>query len=108
MAFASALLTNGIEVKKAPIGFSWTTLFFGGIPGLFRQDWIWGIVMILLCAITYGFAAIIAAFFYNKVYIKELIKQGYKFQVIAGTDEAYLKTYLGYVDLPKTTNFATN
>ena len=47
MAYATIYLTNGIEIKKAPVGFSWTTFFFGGWPAIFRQDWLWGVLGII-------------------------------------------------------------
>ena len=47
MAYTTVLLTNGVEVKKAPIGFSWTVFCFGGWPPLFRQDWLWGVGLLI-------------------------------------------------------------
>ena len=101
MAHATIYLTNGVELKKAPVGFSWTTFFFGGWPALFRQDWIWGIGGILANIVLYGCAGIVCAFFYNKVYIKSLVDKGYKIKDMPGVTEDYLKGYLGYLELPK-------
>lgn len=38
---------KGIEYKKAPLGFSWTTLFFGGLPHLYRKEFGMAILLIL-------------------------------------------------------------
>lgn len=101
MAYAKINLTNGVEVKTAPVGFSWTMFFFGGWPCLFRQDWVWGICMILACVLTYGLAGIVGAFFYNKVYIKNLINKGYKVRSLPpNLTEEGMKNYLGYIELP--------
>lgn len=100
MARATVYLTNGIEIKKAPVGFSWTTLFFGGIPALLRQDWIWGIGLVIASMFTWGIAAIVGAFIYNKVYIKSLVNKGYTIQPSSEVSDDYLKNYLGYIKLP--------
>jgi hypothetical protein len=93
-------MTNGFEVKKAPVGFSWTTAFFGGIPALFRQDWLWGIGLILASAVTYGLAGVVMGFIYNKLYIKALFAKGYRVDNLGGMSENALKLHLGYVELP--------
>lgn len=100
MAHATIYLTNGVEVKKAPVGFSWTVLLFGGWPPLFRQDWLWGIVLLIACIFTWGIAGIVCSFFYNKVYIKSLIDKGYTINPSSEVSDDYLKNYLGYVKLP--------
>lgn len=66
-------------IKKGFYGFSWTTLFFGGFPGLFRGDVITGLLVIIACILTGPIAAIIWAFFYNKYYTLKLIERGYRF-----------------------------
>jgi len=100
MAYAKMMVSNGIEVKKVPLGFSWTMFFFGGFPPLFRGDWMWGIGMLVACALTSGFAGIIGAFFYNKMYAKSLFEKGYKVtELPAGYTEDHVKNYLGYAKL---------
>lgn len=73
------------SVKRAPVGFSWTTAIFGIWPALFRGDFKWfgiqiGIGM-LVGVLTLGSGTfvsfIIFGFIYNKLYIKELVKSGY-------------------------------
>lgn len=74
-------------VKKGYVGFSWTTLFFGLFPALFRADFatfIGGFVIwIILAVFSYGILAIIAsivwAFVYNSYYTKKLLERGYEF-----------------------------
>lgn len=100
MAFTTIYLTNGVEIKKAPVGYSWTVLFWGGIPALFRQDWVWGIGLVAAGIFTGGLAGIICSFFYNKVYIKSLVDKGYIITDSPGVSEEYLKNYLGYMTLP--------
>jgi hypothetical protein len=105
MAFAKVTMTNGIEIKQVPLGFSWTTFFWGGWPAIFRQDWLWGILLILGCIFTYGVAGIVCSFFYNKNYAKRLFEQGYHLQtpLPAGVSEEQIRVYLNYVKLPERT-----
>jgi hypothetical protein len=35
-------------IKKAPVGISYTTLFFGGFPALFRGDLMWFLIQVLI------------------------------------------------------------
>ena len=71
------LLTRDGVIKEAPTGFSWTTLFFGFFPALIRGDLKWGLIILIAAAVT-GISWLIFPFFYNKLYIKELLKKGYK------------------------------
>lgn len=66
-------------IKKGFYGFSWTTFWFGGIPAFFRGDIITGAIVIVLSIVTFGFAGILWAVFYNKYYTTKLIERGYKF-----------------------------
>ena len=84
---------NSGEFRKAPVGFSFTVLFFGFIPPLFRSDWKGSGLILFSCfglafiffvlgidtRLTFGgfWANLIFAFFYNKLYIKNLVKKGF-------------------------------
>ncbi|EMR6007923.1 hypothetical protein WJW27_004717 [Escherichia coli] len=78
--------------KDGFYGFSWTTLFFGPFPALFRGDFITFIgafvIYFILNAVSFWIVGTIAmvvwAFIYNKYYTVNLIKNGYKFN---GTHE---------------------
>lgn len=63
--------------KEIKVGFSWTTLFFGCFPALFRGDWKWAIIMFLLAWLTGGLSWLVFPFFYNRLYIKDLLSKGY-------------------------------
>ena len=101
MAYGTVVLTNGVEIKNAPVGFSWTVLFFGGWTCLFRQDWMWGILLIMASLLTWGLAGIVCSFFYNKVYIMNLIQRGFKVQALVGTTDEGLAIYLRLVKIPR-------
>src|ERR1043165_4089248 len=74
-------------VKDGFYGFSWTTLFFGFWPALFRGDFITFIgglvIIVILALLTFGIGAFIAmlvwAFAYNKYYTRKLLEKGYAF-----------------------------
>jgi hypothetical protein len=100
MAYTKAMLSNGVEVKTAPIGFSWTTLLFGFWPAVFRFDWLWAAILFVACLLTYGIAGIIFAFFYNKIYVCRLLDKGYTFTSLGGLTEEAMKAYTGRVSIP--------
>ncbi|MGQ2286611.1 DUF2628 domain-containing protein [Leuconostoc suionicum] len=76
-------ITNNF--KQVKVGFSWTVFFFGFFPALFRGDWKWLSIILLvdiaLAIFTFGIGSgifgIIMAFFYNKLYITDLLASGY-------------------------------
>ena len=90
---------NSGAIKVAPIGFSWTTLFFSGIPALMRGHIGMGIVIIILAMVTGGLSNIVYGFIYNKMYIKHLIAEGAKMSSATLSDDA-LKATLG-MEVPK-------
>ena len=94
--------------KSGYYEFSWTTLFFGFLPALFRADWltflggiiIWSILATLTFGIG-GFVAYLAwAFMYNRYYTRSLIERGYR---LADTDSVNeeAKRRLGTATLPR-------
>ena len=66
-------------VQKGFFGFSWTTLFFGGWPAIFRGDILVGVLLIILQLCTFGLASLVWAFLYNKSYTRKLLERGYQF-----------------------------
>lgn len=70
--------------KKAPQGFSWTTLLFGLFVPLLRGDWKFvglGLLAILVGIVTAGIVIliywIVVAFKYNEWYATALRERGY-------------------------------
>ncbi|WP_211226104.1 SHOCT domain-containing protein [Psychrilyobacter atlanticus] len=70
------LVKNG-GTKEIPTGFSWTTFFFAFLPALIRGDIKWGLVMLVGSVFTSGISSLVFPFIYNKLYIKNLIENGY-------------------------------
>ena len=65
-------------IKECKVGFSWTTLFFGFFVALFRGDLKWSAAQLVCSLITWNISSIIFGFIYNKIYINELLKSGFK------------------------------
>ena len=80
MAYTFVLLSNKLtgQIREAPIGFSWTTLFFGALVPLFREDWKWAVLQFIIALITGGLSWLIFPFCYNNLYINDLVKNGFK------------------------------
>lgn len=89
-------------LKDGFYGFSWTTLFFGFFPALFRGDFITFIggfaVTVIIGVLTVGIGAFFVglawAFMYNKYYTRKLLERGY---ILAGSegDNALAASALG-------------
>lgn len=85
-------------LKRAPIGFSWTTLFWQCLPALFRGDFKGFIIQLLLD----GFLlvpVVIFPFIYNKLYIEKLLEKGFKVKDVEGESFENAKKRLG-INLP--------
>lgn len=76
MAQVIMLEKNNI-LKKAFVGFSWTTFFFGFLVPLIRGDIKWTIIMLILGILSFGLAQFILCFLYNKFYTTALLERGY-------------------------------
>jgi hypothetical protein len=69
-------------IKRAPVGFSWTTLFFPGFPALFRGDVKGFIIQFILAWLI--FPIFIFPFIYNKLYIQKRLSRGFKVTSTSG------------------------
>jgi hypothetical protein len=101
VAFGTAIMENPLtgQVRSAPIGFSWTTFFFGPFPALFRSDYKWAIIILILALITFGVSNLAFIFMYNKLYFKELIANGFKVKSIINSNADQLRAKL-QMDIP--------
>jgi hypothetical protein len=104
MSFTTITMTNGVETKKVPLGYSWTTCIFSGFPALLRKDYGRGVAFCFFSAI-FLFTGFLCAFLYNKEYANDLLKQGFKVNGVPFgiTDEQIMK-YLGIKTLPRITS----
>lgn len=76
---------NG-KIKSSPLGFSWTTFFFGSLAPLFRGDWLgsFGVFCVLsvssytISPITSLVIQVVVAVFYNYIYVSRLLSKGYE------------------------------
>ena len=66
MAIAVQLINRSTQARKLGLqGFSWTTLFWGPFPALFRGHFLAALVILVAACFTAGLSSIIFAFFYN-------------------------------------------
>lgn len=72
------ILKNHVgQLKQIKVGFSWTMFFFGCFVPICRGDWKYAIISLLAALITGGISWLVFPFFYNKVYINDLIGSGW-------------------------------
>ncbi|WP_019583800.1 hypothetical protein [Thioalkalivibrio sp. ALE16] len=67
-----------LDLRTVPVGFSWTTLFFGFFPAFFRRDWKWGWLMFALYILSWGMSGAIFMFLYNRIHLDGLLSRGYR------------------------------
>lgn len=83
-AYYIDLVNSNGKIKSCKIGYSWTNLFFMFFTPLFRCDFKNCFIQFLIYFILSKISSIILTIawliipaFYNKIYIKELLKKGY-------------------------------
>lgn len=73
------LINKNKLLKECPVGFSWTTFFFGPFVPLTRGDLKWFVIMLIFAITIIGWVAMfVFCFKYNKLYIKDCLEKGYK------------------------------
>lgn len=73
------------QYRTVKLGFSWTTLFFGGFVPLIRGDFLWAIIMFLFGVsgwlTPFGGGTflihLIFGIFYNRIYLNKQLKSGW-------------------------------
>jgi hypothetical protein len=80
MAFTTLIMENQYtkETKKAPVGVSWTSLFFSFWVPLFRGHISAMFLWLILFMCSGGLLIIVQGLVYNKSYLKFLINNGYQ------------------------------
>lgn len=81
--------------KTAYVGFELGILFFGPLYPLFRGDFKWFFIMCAVDLFTLGLGFLIFPFIYNKIYLKELLKKGYRVSEIQGSNLEEMSKRLG-------------
>jgi len=92
------------RIREAPMGASWTCMFFAFFVPLVRQHYTGFIVWLILIVISLGSAVLLMMIFYNTHYLRYLTnKKGYK---IVGSEADIIFTHLrplvGPVTSPQT------
>ena len=82
-------------MKKAYAGFELGILFFGPLYPLFRGDFKWFFIMLIVDILTCGIGVLIFPFLYNNIHFKKLLMQGYKISEIHGSNLAEMSKRLG-------------
>lgn len=79
MAFTKLIMKNKNtnDIRNAPVGFSWTVLFFSFLVPLFRKHYSAVVLWLVFSVLTFGIALLFFPFQYNKEYIRHLVKKGY-------------------------------
>jgi hypothetical protein len=85
--------------RRAPVGFSWTTLFFGPFPLLFRGELAWFLISLGLTVLTLHTSNLVLSFLLNRLYIQDLLKRGFKARSVLHGSSDEVEKELG-LELP--------
>lgn len=77
--FVNLVNNFGGGYKTAKIGFSWTTFIWGSLAPLFRGDFFWFFILIILDFASFGILSrIIFCWIYNDIYLRKQLRNGYR------------------------------
>lgn len=65
-------------IKQADIGFSWRLLQFGALLPMYHGLWKIGILALTGQTLTFGVSNVVLAVWYNKLYIRALLADGFQ------------------------------
>ena len=69
--------TGGFITAK--VGFSWTTFFWGSLAPLFRGDFFWFFILLLIDFASFGIITrVVFCWIYNGIYLRKQIRNGYR------------------------------
>lgn len=72
-------MENGAGLaRNVKVGFSWTSLFFGGLPFFFRGMPVHGAIWLVLSLVTCGLSNIPLMFLINKMTAHYYLERGYR------------------------------
>lgn len=84
------------QQRNAPMGYSWTTLFCGPFPLLVRREFVWFLVSLGLTVLSLNLSNVVLSFFINRLYIRDLISQGFKARAVQHGDVDDAAKELGF------------
>ena len=68
--------------------------FFCFFPPLFRGDWKYAFITLAIAFVTSYIGIIVLCFMYNKLYIKDCIRDGYRAKYIRGRHNSFDVAFL--------------
>lgn len=81
---------NGLT-RTQKIGFSWTILFFGFVPLLFRGEFWQALLLFISTMLTSGLAQVVYAFFGNRYTGRRLTAEGWHMSGFRTDDAQYAR-----------------
>lgn len=66
------------ETRSAPVGICWPMAVLGPFPALYRRDWRHFLPLLAASAISLGATSWIVMLSYNQLYLRRLLKSGYR------------------------------
>lgn len=92
------------KTRRAPVGYSWTVLFFGPLVFLSRKEWALFGVTLVLTILTLHLSNVLLSFKVNRMYVQMLINLGYRVSNLQRGTEEQVSEELG-ITLPSLSSF---
>lgn len=99
------------QTRAAPVGICWTMAILGPFPALYRRDWVHFVPFFGMAVISLGVSSWILMLNYNQMYLRRLLKSGYRatyvrdrdgnalaLEDIEARESLYIPTYQGGSD----------